>query len=123
MSPISSDILDSYHSNKLCGISDELLSSGWTSLFGAVALLVLANKRDLTEVFERVEWVALIFFAALFVVMGALSELGLLQFLGDQTEACIMAIGERYRLVSGVIFVMWVSARLPASSTIFRSLR
>ena len=74
------------------------------------SLLVLANKRDFTRVFGRVEWATLIFLAALFVVMGALSELGLLQFLGDQTEACILAIDERYRLVSGVIFVMWVSA-------------
>ena len=70
--------------------------------------LVLANRRDLTEVFARVEWATLIFFTALFVVMGALSELGLLQFFGDQTEACILAIDEKYRLVSGVIFVMWI---------------
>ena len=72
--------------------------------------MVLANKRDLGEIIGRVEWTTLIFFAALFVVMEALAELGLLQYLGDQTEACILAVDEEYRLLCGVVFVMWVSA-------------
>ena len=42
---------------------------GWTALLGAVFLLILADRRELEGIFNRVEWSTLIFFSALFVVM------------------------------------------------------
>lgn len=52
---------------------------GWIAILGALALLVLADMEELEGVFSRVEWSTLLFFAALFVVMEALTELKLLQ--------------------------------------------
>ena len=85
-------------------------AAGWIAIFGSVTLLVLADTDELEGFFGRVEWTTLLFFAALFVVMEALTELGLLQFIGDQTEAGILAVDEKHRLVVGVLLITWVSA-------------
>lgn len=84
--------------------------SGWIAVFGALALLTLADFDELEGVFERVEWTTLLFFAALFVVMEALTELKLLQFIGDQTEAWILSVDEEHRLAIGILLVTWISA-------------
>ncbi len=55
------------------------LSLGWTALLGALTLLLLADKAEMESVLARVEWATLIFFATLFVVMEALTKLGLLR--------------------------------------------
>ncbi|XP_022703171.1 P protein-like isoform X2 [Varroa jacobsoni] len=86
------------------------LSLGWIAILGALALLVLADMEELEGVFGRVEWTTLLFFAALFVVMEALTELKLLQFIGDQTEDWICAVDEEHRLVVGIVIITWVSS-------------
>ncbi|XP_018494348.2 P protein [Galendromus occidentalis] len=91
-------------------IPDLNLSLGWIAIYGALALLVLADTDELEGIFGRVEWTTLLFFAALFVVMEALTELGLLQFIGNQTEKWILAVNEEHRLVVGIIIITWVSA-------------
>ena len=73
------------------------LSLGWTALLGAMTLLILADKTDVESIFARVEWATLVFFAALFVLMEALSELGLLKAIGDSVEAIILDVPEDYR--------------------------
>ncbi len=55
------------------------LSLGWTALLGALATLVLADKREVESVMARVEWATLVFFATLFVVMEAFNRMGLLR--------------------------------------------
>jgi Na+/H+ antiporter NhaD/arsenite permease-like protein len=52
------------------------LDLAWTALAGAALVMVLA-RRDTHEVLKLVDWHLLIFFAALFVVIGGLSETGL----------------------------------------------
>ncbi|OQR72405.1 P protein-like, partial [Tropilaelaps mercedesae] len=86
------------------------LSLGWIAILGALALLVLADMDELEGVFSRVEWSTLLFFAALFVVMEALTELKLLQFIGDMTEEWIRAVDAEHRLVVGIVLVTWVSS-------------
>lgn len=39
-------------------------------MLGAIWLLVLANIQDFEMILSRVEWATLLFFAALFVLMG-----------------------------------------------------
>lgn len=47
----------------------------WTAMGGAVVVIVLA-RRDPHEAFARVDWPLLVFFAALFVMVGGLAEAG-----------------------------------------------
>ncbi|CAH2101648.1 unnamed protein product [Euphydryas editha] len=85
------------------------VSLGWTALLGAILLLTLADREDLEPILHRVEWSTLLFFAALFVLMEALSKLGLIKFIGGLTESLILKIDENGRLAVAIILLLWVS--------------
>ncbi|XP_049954691.1 P protein [Schistocerca serialis cubense] len=88
------------------------LSLGWTALLGAMLLLLLADNEDIEGVLARVEWGTLIFFAALFVLMEALSRLGLIEWVGQQTENVILSVSESARLAVAIELILWVSAAM-----------
>ncbi|KAJ8706343.1 hypothetical protein PYW08_010969 [Mythimna loreyi] len=85
------------------------VSLGWTALLGALLLLVLADREDLEPVLHRIEWSTLLFFAALFVLMEALSKLGLIEYIGGLTEAIILKVDESARLAVAILLMLWVS--------------
>ncbi|CAH0699508.1 unnamed protein product [Spodoptera exigua] len=85
------------------------LSLGWTALLGALLLLLLAERADLEPILARVEWSTLLFFAALFVLMEALSKLGLISWIGSMTENVILQVGQESRLTVAIMLVLWVS--------------
>jgi P protein len=61
------------------------------------------------SVLARVEWGTLLFFAALFILMEALSELGLIDWIGRQTESIILAVSVEHRLTVAILIILWVS--------------
>ncbi|CAL7951356.1 unnamed protein product [Xylocopa violacea] len=85
------------------------LSLGWTALVGVLLLLILADSEDLDGLMARVEWSTLIFFASLFVLMEALSRLGLIAWIGKQTERIILSVNEESRLAVAILLLLWVS--------------
>ncbi|CAG9576987.1 unnamed protein product [Danaus chrysippus] len=85
------------------------VSLGWTALLGAILLLTLADREDLEPILHRVEWSTLLFFAALFVLMEALSKLGLIEFIGGITESLILKVDENGRLAVAILLLLWVS--------------
>ncbi|KAK1796652.1 hypothetical protein P4O66_009675 [Electrophorus voltai] len=86
------------------------LELGWIAVLGALWLLILADIQDFEIILHRVEWATLLFFAALFVLMEALAQLQLIDYIGEQTAALIKAVPEGERLAIAIILVMWVSA-------------
>lgn len=94
------------------------LSLGWTALLGAILLLILADREDMEAVLARVEWSTLLFFAALFVLMESLTELGLIDWIGKQTENIILSVGEEARLAVAILLILWVS-----NDTVFQNLQ
>ncbi|KAK2576947.1 hypothetical protein KPH14_005560 [Odynerus spinipes] len=86
------------------------LSLGWTSLLGVLLLLILADTEDLDGLMARVEWSTLLFFASLFILMEALSRLGLIAWIGKQTEKLILSVNEESRLAVAILLLLWVSA-------------
>lgn len=90
--------------------SIQKLSLGWTALLGALLLLILSERNDLESVLAHVEWSTLLFFAALFVLMESLSELGLIDWIGSQTELIILSVNEESRLAVAILIILWVSA-------------
>jgi Na+/H+ antiporter NhaD/arsenite permease-like protein len=77
-----------------------------TALMGATALLVWIRP-DIEEMIEAVDWTTLVFFITLFIVVGAIQEVGLISFIAD-------GIG---RLVGGhlllaMLAIVWFSAVL-----------
>jgi Na+/H+ antiporter NhaD/arsenite permease-like protein len=77
-----------------------------TALMGATALLVWIRP-DIEEMIEAVDWTTLVFFIALFIVVGAIQEVGLISFIAD-------AIGRLVgnNLLLAVLAVTWLSAIL-----------
>ncbi|XP_077389868.1 P protein [Festucalex cinctus] len=86
------------------------LDLGWIAILGALWLLVLADIQDFEIILHRVEWATLLFFAALFVLMEALAQLQLIDYIGEQTALLIKAVPEDQRMAIAIILVMWVSA-------------
>jgi len=75
------------------------LEPSMVALLGAGALVAL-SKLDPPEFLEEVEWPTLVFFMGLFVMVGALVEVGIIGRLGALlTEA----VGDRYLLASTVL--------------------
>ncbi|XP_063632582.1 P protein-like isoform X2 [Cydia splendana] len=85
------------------------VSLGWTALLGAILLLILADREDIESILHRVEWSTLLFFAALFVLMEALTKLGLIDYIGGLTEALIMRVHETHRLAVALLLILWIS--------------
>ncbi|KAM3955657.1 P protein-like [Aphomia sociella] len=90
------------------------VSLSWTALLGAILLLVLADREDLEPILHRVEWSTLLFFAALFVLMEALSKLGLILYIGGLLEQLILMVDEEARLAVAITLILWVSGTISA---------
>ena len=76
------------------------------ALLGAGTLVAL-SKLDPPEFLEEVEWPTLVFFMGLFVMVGALVEVGVIGRLG---ELLTETVGDRYLLASSAL--LWGSAAL-----------
>ncbi|HZB67509.1 MAG TPA: ArsB/NhaD family transporter [Ornithinibacter sp.] len=76
------------------------------ALLGAGALVGI-SKLDPPEFLEEVEWPTLVFFMGLFVMVGALVEVGVIERLG---QAVTEAVGDQYLLAGSVL--IWGSALL-----------
>lgn len=70
--------------------------------------LLAICREDMEAVLARVEWSTLLFFAALFVLMEALSELGLIDWIGQQTVAVITSVHSDYQLCVAILIILWV---------------
>jgi Na+/H+ antiporter NhaD/arsenite permease-like protein len=77
-----------------------------TALMGATALLVWI-KPDVEEMIEAVDWTTLVFFIALFIVVGAIREVGLISFVADLIGRLVGG-----NLILAMLAVTWLSALL-----------
>lgn len=71
-------------------------------MFGAITLLLLSDVEELEGILNKVEWGTLIFFAALFVLMEGLAELGLIDFIGT-TTVDIIKVSSVYLMMHSAI--------------------
>jgi Na+/H+ antiporter NhaD/arsenite permease-like protein len=76
------------------------------ALLGA-GTLVAVSDLDPPQFLEEVEWPTLVFFMGLFIMVGALVEVGVIARLGEMVTN---AVGERFFLASSVL--LWGSALL-----------
>ncbi len=81
-----------------------LLESATVALFGA-ALLLLISKIEPEEVFMEVEWTTIFFFMGLFVLVGALEEVGIINGLASK----VMDLTKGNMLMM-TLLMLWISA-------------
>jgi len=77
-----------------------------TALMGATALMVWIRP-NIDEMIEAVDWTTLVFFISLFIVVGAIQEVGLISFIAD---AIGRVVGDS--LILAIFIVIWLSAIL-----------
>ena len=77
-----------------------------TALIGATALL-LWIRPDIEEMIEAVDWTTLVFFMALFIVVGAIQEVGLISIIADLIGRLV---GDS--LILAMLAIVWLGALL-----------
>ncbi len=82
--------------------------SATIALAGA-ALLLLISKIEPEEIFHDIEWPTIFFFAALFILVGALEHIGVIAFLSNQLF--VLTKGDMFFTT---MLVLWGSALLSA---------
>ena len=75
-----------------------------TALMGATALLVWIRP-DIEEMIEAVDWTTLVFFIALFIVVGGVQEVGLISVIAENIGKLV---GKN--LILAILVVIWFSA-------------
>ena len=77
-----------------------------TAILGAVAMLLVV-RADIQQMLKVVDWTTLMFFIALFIVVGAIQEVGLISYIAAGLGSLV---GES--TVAAVLTVVWASAIL-----------
>jgi Na+/H+ antiporter NhaD/arsenite permease-like protein len=80
------------------------LESATVALFGGV-LLLLVSKADPDEILMEIEWSTVFFFVGLFVLVGALEEVGVIKILAEK----LIAATEGNVMVTSML-ILWFSA-------------
>ncbi len=80
------------------------LTPAVTALMGATALLFWIRP-DIDEMIDAVDWTTLVFFIALFIVVGAIQEAGVISMLASQIGRLV---GDN--LLFAMLAVIWLSA-------------
>lgn len=80
------------------------LESATVALFGGV-LLLLISKIEPEEILLEIEWTTIFFFIGLFVLVGALEEVGVIEFLAEK-----MIEFTKGNLFMTAMFILWLSA-------------
>jgi len=91
------------------------LSLAWIAMIGAVlhtlVVMIIRGNANIKEILEKVEWETLLFFASLFILMGAITKLGFIDYIGEGLKAVVGKVPEgKLRLFVAVLLITWISA-------------
>nr|AOW69285.1 pink-eyed dilution-like 1 [Didymoeca costata] len=86
------------------------INPAWIALLGAIGLMAASDPHDIDTALHSIEWDTLLFFAALFVMVEGMAELGLIRVIGDLLVKLIETASEEQRLPAAVSSLIWISA-------------
>ena len=84
------------------------LESATVALSGAAILMLISisgNERKISKVLSEVEWLAIFFFAGLFILVGGLVETGVIKMMAEQLLE--LTSGD---LTKTTMLILWLSA-------------
>ncbi|MFZ5967058.1 MAG: ArsB/NhaD family transporter [Bacillota bacterium] len=84
------------------------LETAVVALTGA-SILLLVSKVDPEEIFQEIEWLTIFFFAFLFILVGALEEVGIIEFIAKKVISITNG-----NLLSTTLLILWVSGIVSA---------
>lgn len=70
---------------------------------------------------QRIEWTTLMFFGSMFIAMECMARLGLIRFVGQQTENLIFLVAAEYRLALAIVLVLGVRSANYHSAIIYKN--
>jgi len=82
------------------------IESASIAIFAASVLLLLSNIEP-EEIMEKIEWTTIFFFGALFIIVGALEKVGVIELIGDE----VLNLTDGH-LGLMTILVLWLSTIL-----------
>jgi Na+/H+ antiporter NhaD/arsenite permease-like protein len=82
------------------------LSPAVTAILGSVAMLLWVRS-DIEDMLKVVDWTTLMFFISLFIVVGAIQEVGLVSMIADTISSLVGG-----SLVAAVLVLVWSAAFL-----------
>jgi len=85
------------------------IEPAWFTVYAMFACALRFDRHHMGKWLELVEWDTLFFFALLFVLVEALSELGVIRTLGMAIMSLITVFPEEVRMYAAIIIILWVS--------------
>ncbi len=82
------------------------LTPAISAIIGAVAMLVWVHQ-DIKQMMDVVDWTTLIFFISLFIMVGAIQEVGLISLIASSVGNLV-----QNNLVAALLVIVWASALL-----------
>eukprot|EP00241_Pyramimonas_parkeae_P000780 CAMPEP_0114240676 /NCGR_PEP_ID=MMETSP0058-20121206/9219_1 /TAXON_ID=36894 /ORGANISM="Pyramimonas parkeae, CCMP726" /LENGTH=974 /DNA_ID=CAMNT_0001353137 /DNA_START=139 /DNA_END=3064 /DNA_ORIENTATION=- len=90
------------------------VNPAWVAILGAVALMLCSSGHNVHHDLQAVDWDVLLFFAALFVMVESMGEVGLIRGIGDVLTTLIEAIPADSRVIASTTILIWCSAIISA---------
>ena len=90
------------------------IDTAWIACVGGVVLLLVASPREMHSAMIHIEWDTLLFFAALFTMIAATGELGLIRWIADLISDIVRSAPESDQLAAAVMLLLWISACVSA---------
>ncbi|XP_017011746.2 P protein isoform X1 [Drosophila takahashii] len=87
-------------------------SLGWVTLLAAFLLIILDDKNDLNATLGIIQWIILLFIAALFVLSEAVDQLGLFEWIGDRTVVLLTSLEPQHQTAVTTMVLLWTTALL-----------
>eukprot|EP00929_Paragymnodinium_shiwhaense_P084605 TRINITY_DN45256_c0_g1_i1.p1 TRINITY_DN45256_c0_g1~~TRINITY_DN45256_c0_g1_i1.p1 ORF type:complete len:951 (-),score=235.99 TRINITY_DN45256_c0_g1_i1:283-3135(-) len=85
------------------------IEPAWFTVMAMFACALRFDRHHMGKWLELVEWDTLFFFALLFVLVEALSELGVIRTLGGAIMELINMFAPSVRMYAAVLIILWVS--------------
>mmetsp|Transcript_6615 Transcript_6615/g.17022 ORF Transcript_6615/g.17022 Transcript_6615/m.17022 type:complete len:1176 (+) Transcript_6615:142-3669(+) len=90
------------------------VNPAWAAMIGAIALMLASDPHEIDHALESVEWDVLLFFAALFIMVEGVAELGFIRFIGGVFQDAIEPAPEEHRLSVAIALLIWISSIVSA---------
>lgn len=90
------------------------IEPAWIALAGATAIMLLTYPKHIETPLTGVEWNTLVFFAALFVLINGMAELGIIRMICSLISAALKGVDPKYQEMVAITMILWFAGLISA---------
>lgn len=90
------------------------IEPAWIALAGATAIMLLTYPKHIETPLTGVEWNTLVFFAALFVLINGMAELGLIRMICSLISMALESVSPKGQELVAITMILWFSGVISA---------